>query len=145
MRHEKIAVDDRRHSDILADLYLKAEPFRSAPSTPDVPESIGMMIVLSYVMLLGSFAVTMIGSPGTALALAICFFFLGMYLLVPAIFLKVEPQHLRRPILSEFMEAGMQTYTGHMKGKDVLAQILMVPLLLTGAAIVMGIIAMTLV
>jgi putative Ca2+/H+ antiporter (TMEM165/GDT1 family) len=145
MRHEKISVDDRRHSGALADLYLNAEPFRSAASTPDIPASIGMMIITSYVMLLGSFAVTMIGSPGTALALAICFFFLGMYLLVPATFLKVEPQNRRRPSLSEFMETGIQTFTGHMKGKDALAQILMVPLLLTGAAIVMGIIAMTLV
>jgi hypothetical protein len=141
MRYEKISIDDHcleQHFDVLP---LKAEPFRSALSTPDIPSSVGFMIVAAYTILLGSFAVTMIGSRETALALSICFFFLGMYLIIPAIFLKIEPQPQRRPSFSYFMEVGIQTYTGHMNGKDALAQILVVPVLLTGAAIVMGIIS----
>jgi uncharacterized membrane protein YkgB len=141
MRHQRISVEDHIQLEKLDDLYPQSEAFRSAPSTPDIPSSVGVMICLSYVMLMASFAVTMIGSRGTALALAICFFFLGMYLLVPAIFLSVEPKQQRRPSLDAFMTTGMQTYTGHMSGKDALAQILTVPILLTGAAIVMGIIA----
>ena len=141
MRHEKISAKDRCQDANIDILSLKTQHFQSAPSTPDIPSSVGVMIVASYIMLLGSFAVTMVGSRSTALALSICFFFLGMYLLIPAIFLRIESRQLRRPSLSSFMEIGMQTYAGHMSGKDALAQILVVPVLLTGAAIVMGIMA----
>jgi hypothetical protein len=138
MRHEKISVEDICQKQKIDVLSLERLPFQSAPSTPDIPSSIGVMIVAAYIMLLGSFAVTMVGSRHTALALSICFFFLGMYLIIPAIFLRVEPQQQKRPSLDYFMETGIQTYTGHMSGKDALAQILVVPLLLTGAAIIMG-------
>jgi hypothetical protein len=138
MRHQKISLDGNRDLKTLAELKSKIEPFRAAPSTPDIPSSVGVMIIMSYVMLLGSFAVTMVGSRSTAFALSICFFFLFMYLAVPSIFLKVEPQQ-SRPSLRYFMGTGMQTYTGHMTGKDALAQILVVPVLLTGAAVIMGI------
>jgi hypothetical protein len=138
MRHQKISLDGNSHLKTLAELKSKIEPFRSAPSTPDLPSSVGLMIIMSYVMLLGSFAITMIGSRSTAFALSICFFFLLMYLAVPTIFLKVEAQQ-SRPSLRHFMGTGIQTYTGHMTGKDALAQILVVPVLLTGAAIIMGI------
>jgi hypothetical protein len=143
MRHQKISLDGNRHLTTLAELKSKIEPFRSAPSTPDIPSSVGAMIIMSYIMLLGSFAVTMVGSRSTAFALSICFFFLFMYLMVPSIFLKVEP-HQRRPSLRYFMETGIQTFAGHMSAKDALTQILVVPVLLTGAAIVMGLMAMKL-
>jgi hypothetical protein len=141
MRYEQIGATETYRKANPADLAGDALPFQSAPSTPDIPSAVGKMIVGSYIALVGTFAVTMTGSRLSIFCMAISFFYLLMYLGVPAILLKMEPKHGQRPSLDQFIQTGMQTYTGYITGKDALLQILLVPVLLTFTALVMGIAA----
>jgi hypothetical protein len=141
MRYEQIGATETYRKANPADLAGGALPFQSAPSTPDIPSAVGKMIVGSYIALVGTFAVTMSGSRLSVFCMAISFFYLLMYLGVPAILLKMEPKRGQRPSLDQFLRAGMQTYTGYITGKDALLQILLVPVLLTFTALVMGIAA----
>lgn len=145
MRHEQIAkagtyeaVDLTR----LQDANARAKtPFRSAAAVPDIPVAVGKMLVAAYVALLGTFALTMAHSPRAAFAIVICAVFLTMYLAVPRVFLGVEPRQGNRPSFDTFLRKGLETYTGHCSGKEVLVQMLVVPVLLTLCGLVMGVIA----
>jgi hypothetical protein len=68
--------------------------------------------------------------------------FLAAFFVVPSIMLKLEGDPARRPSMSRCMVQGMQTYTGHVTGGGALAQMFVVPVLLAGAVMAIGIIAM---
>jgi hypothetical protein len=146
MRHEQFTKSGTYEVLELADLKVELaqpdQPFRSAAAAPDVPAAVGGMLVAVYVTLLATFAVTMAHSREALFAIAICAVFLTMYLLVPRIFLSVEPNQGKRPSLDMFLNKGLETYTGHCSGKEALVQMLIVPVLLTLCAFVMGLIAM---
>jgi hypothetical protein len=115
--------------------------FYSAAAAPDVPKIVGKMIVASFVALLATFAVTMAGSRESLFAIAICAVFLLMYFGVPTIFLRVEPKQGNQPDFDSFIRNGLTTYTGHVSARDAVIQILIVPVLLTFGALIMGLIA----
>lgn len=110
-----------------------------APAVPDVPASVGAMIVGVYAALIAAFFLTMAGTRESAFMIAISAFYVAMFLGVPRLFLHVEGDRTRRPSLASFLARGLDTYTGHMSGASALAQIFVVPVLLTLAILCMGI------
>jgi hypothetical protein len=65
--------------------------------------------------------------------------------LVPGLWSRVVPDNGgRRQSWSEFMAEGVETYTGHLKTRDALAQIFILPVLLLSLAGVMVVIKLTL-
>jgi hypothetical protein len=111
------------------------------PAAPDVPVAVGIMIVGSYVVLLGTFALATINSAYSIYMITISTLFLVAFFTVPALFLRQEPKNGRRPSLDRFMRGGMDTLTGHSTGRDALVQMLIVPLFLTLGAAAMGVAA----
>jgi hypothetical protein len=116
--------------------------FHSATAAPDVPQVVGKMIIGSFVALLATFAVMIAHSREAMFAIAVCAVFLFMFFAVPTIFLRVEPKHGKQPDFDTFIWKGIDTFTGHVSGRDALAQILIVPVLLTMTALIMGSIAL---
>lgn len=115
-------------------------PVMSAPSTPDVPGSVGGLIAASYFALLGALFFATAGSGHSIFMIAIAFFFATVFFTVPRIFLGVEPP-TARPSMMRFMDEGLHTYTGHCSGSAALVQMLIVPLALTVGVLAMGVIA----
>jgi hypothetical protein len=146
MRHELISKDapydvvDLAGVQNLPNISDLKQPFRSASAAPDVPAAVGRMLVTAYVALLATFALTLAHSRESLFALAICAVFLTMYLSIPRIFLSVEPDQRTHPSLDRFLREGLETYTGHCSGGEAMTQMLLVPVLLTGCALAMGII-----
>ncbi len=146
MRHEKIAKAGTYEAVDLDRLQFQAAqpetPFRSAAAVPDVPAAVGKLLVASYVTLLGTFAVTTAHSPQAMFAIAICTVFLVMYLGVPRVVLGAERGQGSRPSFGIFLRRGLETYTGHCSGKEVLVQMLVVPVVLTLCGLAVGVIAL---
>jgi hypothetical protein len=108
-------------------------------AVPDVPASVGTMLVLVYATLIAVFFLTMAGTRESAFMIAISAIYVTMFLGVPRLFLHVERDATRRPSLARFLAKGIDTHTGHMSGAAALAQMFVVPLLLTLAILCMGI------
>jgi hypothetical protein len=115
--------------------------FAPTPAAPDVPASVGGLIVASYFALIGAFALATVGSGQSVFAIAIVLVFAISFFTVPRIFFGVEPSAGRRPSFQAFLHQGMETLTGHCGGKDALTQMLIVPVLLTFGALAMGVAA----
>ncbi len=113
----------------------------STPAAPDLPAAVGVLIVASYVALIGAFFVAMAGSAESVFAITISALFLVAFFTVPRLFLAVEPKAGRRPSFDRFMREGLDTLTGRNTGAAVLVQMLLVPVSLTFAVLVMGIAA----
>ena len=111
------------------------------PAAPDVPVAVGGMIAVAYAALIGAFALATVGSAESLFAVTISALFLVAFLTVPRIFLAVEPKARKRSSFDRFMLDGIQTLTGHNSGPAALVQMLIVPVLLTFAALAMGIAA----
>lgn len=116
------------------------EPTRGASAAPDVPASVGGMIVASYVGLIAALFVATAGSASSIFAIAIAALFVAIFFTVPRIFFAVEPMTEQRPGFSKFLKRGMQTFTGHSSGPAALVQMLVVPIFLTFAVLAMGLI-----
>lgn len=111
------------------------------PSAPEVPAAVGGMIAIAYAGLIGAFAVATVGSAESLFAVVIAALFVVAFFTVPRIFLAVEPKAQKRSSFDRFMIDGIQTLTGHNSGPAALIQMLIVPVLLTFAALAMGIAA----
>ena len=118
-----------------------AEAQVPTPSAPEVPAAVGAMIVAAYAGLIGAFAVATVGSAQSLFAVVIAALFVVAFFTVPRIFLAVEPKTQKRSSFDRFMIDGIQTLTGHNSGPAALVQMLIVPVLLTFAALAMGIAA----
>ncbi|HET9337185.1 MAG TPA: hypothetical protein VFO12_12355 [Sphingomicrobium sp.] len=113
----------------------------SEAAVPDVPPSIGALMVGVYLSIVALFALTIASAGQGPFMIAIDAMFLLAFFTVPAIFLKQERDPARRPSMSRFMSQGMQTYTGHVTGGGALIQMFVVPVLLAFAVLAIGIIA----
>lgn len=146
-------MDDAPYLSFVGDVQPLATPALSPSVQPvrpnlgeaacdDLPAAVGWMIVGSYTAILAAFAWTFIGAGDVAFNIGICAFYLAMYLGVPWLILKEEMQGRggRRPDLAKFLEQGLSTWTGHVSGREALAQILTIPGALTFAALGIGII-----
>jgi hypothetical protein len=116
------------------------EPTRATPAAPDVPASVGGMIMASYVALIVALYVATAGSLSSIFAIAVAAFFVMIFFAIPRIFFAVEPMTGSRPGFSRFLKRGMETLTGHSSGPAALVQMLVVPVFLTLAVLAMGLI-----
>ncbi|WP_166042170.1 hypothetical protein [Sphingosinicella sp. YJ22] len=116
-------------------------PHMPTPAAPEVPAAVGGIIVAAYAALIAAFAVATVGSAESVFAVTISALFLVAFFTVPRIFLAVEPKARERSSFDRFMSDGIQTLTGHNSGAAALVQMLIVPVLLTFAALAMGIAA----
>ena len=110
------------------------------PAAPDVAPGVGRLIVASYVSLVLVLFSFFTGSLSAMFMVVIAAGFVAIFFAVPRIFFAVEPKAGRRPSMPEFMEKGLDTFTGHSGGRDALLQMLIVPVLLTLGLLVMGIV-----
>ncbi len=108
-------------------------------AVPDVPSSVGLLMVGIYVSIVALFALTIANAGQGPFMIAIDAMFLAAFFAVPAIFLKQERDPARRPTMSRFLSQGMQTYTGHVTGGGALTQMFVVPVLLAFAVLAIGI------
>lgn len=116
------------------------EPFRAAPAAPDVPGAVGGMIAGSFTALIGALFIATAESASSIFAIVIAALFVAIFFTVPRIFFAVEPTITPRPGLSQFLDHGMATLTGHSSGPAALVQMLVVPVFLTLAVLAMGLI-----
>ncbi len=115
--------------------------FAPTPAAADIPVAVGGMLFASYVALIGAFAIATAGSGESIFAITISFLFVIAFFTVPRILLRVEPKGGRKTDFHRFMTQGIDTLTGHAKGRDVLVQMMIVPVLLTFGALCMGVAA----
>jgi hypothetical protein len=126
----------------IPDVEQKAEkPFEATPAAPDVPASVGGMIVASYATLLATFGLATLASAYSVYTFTICALFLVSFFTVPWLFFRQERSAGARPTLDRFMRNGMETLTGHSSGAAALVQMMIVPVMLTLGVIAMGIAA----
>ncbi|MFC7498553.1 hypothetical protein ACFQRC_04880 [Enterovirga sp. GCM10030262] len=83
------------------------EVFMSAPAAPDVPGTVGIMIVTAYAAMIAALAFTAGGSRDANFMIAISALFIVMFFTVPRIILGMEPKGGIRPSFDHFMEHGM--------------------------------------
>ncbi|HEX8534308.1 MAG TPA: hypothetical protein VF662_09080 [Allosphingosinicella sp.] len=148
MRHEQVKL--RESFDIIDAAEIWPQPDtsiqppigefdqRPASAAPDVPTAVGRAIVAVYAGLIAIFFLTMGGSGEARFMIAISGFYVAMFLGVPRLFFAVEKDPARRPDLRRFMARGIDTHTGRMSGGSALAQIFVVPVLLTAAILAIG-------
>jgi hypothetical protein len=134
----EIATNEDPASVTLAEMELGGK-FCSEAAAPDLPPAVGRLIAGAYVALIGVLAATMARNAESAFVISIAALFLVAFLSVPRIFLAIEPETARRPSMSAFLERGMQTATGHLRGRGALVQMLVVPVLLSLGVLAIGI------
>lgn len=113
--------------------------FAPTPAVPDVPAAVGRMIVGGYAALVAIFFLTMARTPEAAFAIVVSALYVAIFLAVPRLFLKVEADRSRRPGLAEFLDLGLDTWTGRIGGAAALVQILVVPALVGAGLLAIGI------
>ena len=111
---------------------------QSAAAAPDMPKAAGVLLIAAYCALMGAFVITIHGARAE-FAIVIGSFYLAMFLAIPAVFLGVEGDRVRRPDLVQFLDRGIDTATGRISGGGALVQMLIVPVLLAFAVLAMGI------
>ncbi len=109
-------------------------------STGDLPVAVGWLIVSSYLAILGAFGLTFAGDAQVGLVLGVSAVYLAVYLGVPMVMLRIEPKAGRRPDMADFVENGLQTFTGWVSARSALAQMLTIPVAVALAAAGIGII-----
>lgn len=115
--------------------------FVPTPAVPDVPAAVGRMIVGGYCALVAIFLLTMARGPEATFAIAISGLYVAIYVAVPRLFLKVEADSSPRPSLAEFLDSGIDSWTGRIGGASALVQIFVVPVLVGLCLLVIGIAA----
>ena len=84
-------------------------------------------------------------NPGLAIPGAICLLGAASLFVTPSLWARVKGDDgLPRQSWAEFMEEGVQTFTGHLAAKEALAQILILPALLVGLALFMAVLKLSL-
>lgn len=105
--------------------------FRAAEAAPDVPATVGILLFAVYLALIGALAVATAGPGESGFMLTIAGLFVVAFFAVPRLILAQEPTHGLRVTMDQFLAKGLDTYTGHCSGRAALAQMFVVPVLLT--------------
>lgn len=111
-------------------------------AVPDMPVAVGRGIVCLYSALILIFFLTMGLGAEARFMIAISGLYFAMFLGVPRIFLAVENDRSDRPSLRRFLARGLDTHTGPMSGASALAQIFLVPVLVTFGILTIGLISL---
>lgn len=115
-------------------------PQMGEAAAPDVPAAVGVAILAAYGLMMAGFLTFFAGSAENLLAVAVDAVYLAMYLGVPAAMFMVER---RKPRITwfQFLNKGLITWTGHVGGREAVAQILTIPLTIAGGVFGVGLIA----
>ena len=142
MRHEQLErpqTFDLVDPTAIASISPNPQPEKAAP---DVPASVGMMLIGVYLTIIALFALTIANAGEGPFMIIVDLAFLSAFFTVPALFFKAEGDPARRPSLLKFLDHGMQTYTGPVSGAGALVQMFVVPVLLAFAVLCIGVVAM---
>lgn len=72
-------------------------------------------------------------SPGLVVPMAIFVIFTVGFYLVPALWAGMNPAHDDRPLsIAALLDRGIMTHTGWCRGRDAVAQVILMPLVLLG-------------
>ena len=142
MRHEQL--QNLEAFDIVEPVAIEAIAANPQPekAVPDVPASVGVMLIGAYVMIVALFALTIANAGEGPFMIGVDIVFLAAFFTVPTLFLKSEGDPARRPSFLQFLDQGMQTYTGPVSGAGALVQMFVVPVLLAFGVLCIGITAM---
>lgn len=110
------------------------------PAAPDMAPGVGRLLIAAYVYLVLVLFSFFTGSLTAMFSVTVAAGFVAIFFTVPRIFLAIEPKTGRRPSMPEFLERGIDTFTGHSGGREALLQMLIVPVLLACGLLAMGII-----
>jgi hypothetical protein len=111
------------------------------PAAPHQPPAVGWLMLLAYAASMGGFLLFFGGSGYTAFVIAIGVFFLAVYAGVPYVFLRLQARNPDQATWTGFLERGLETWTGHLSGRQALFQIMAIPVALAIAAFGIGLAA----
>lgn len=109
-------------------------------AAPDIPASVGRMILAAYAMMMAGLLLFFTGSLEATMMVVISIVYTAIYLAVPAIVLIVERRSGGRT-MGDFFARGLDCWTGHIEGREALLQMLLIPAALITAILVIGIAA----
>ena len=102
--------------------------------TFDLHPGLHAMVVGAYFAFLAILCTAFMGE-GLVIPTAICVIGVISLFLTPALWARVQPKDdLRRQSWAEFLDEGVDCYTGHLTSGEAMAQILVLPGMLLGLA-----------
>jgi len=104
-------------------------PVMGEKAAPDEPAAVGFLILASYGMMLTVMFLGYAHGASATMVVTISMLYICIYLAVPTIFMRIEgatPMPLQR-----FLASGLETWTGHVSGKNAIIQILTIPVAIT--------------
>ncbi|MDH7640497.1 hypothetical protein [Sphingomonas oryzagri] len=110
-------------------------------AAPDVPAAVGLMLVASFATIMGSFLLLYTGSRFATMMVAISIVYTAIYLSVPTIFLRIDARRGGHVGMAEFLEKGLDTWTGHVGGREAIVQFLTIPVAIAIAVFGIGVAA----
>lgn len=124
-------------------IHIPADQFKivaTKTATPNIRQEIDRSFGLPPVLHIATFGLYFgflsvmsvgLGTRELAIPLAICFVFLGVAAAVPAKWMTMMPVN-KTPKMSwlDFTQDGIATYTGRMRAKDAIVQVLILPVLI---------------
>jgi hypothetical protein len=106
----------------------------------DLHPAVHLMVIGAWMSFIAILCTAFMG-PDLVVPAAICIIGAASLFITPALWARVKGDDgLPRQSWAEFKAEGVETYTGHLSGNEVLAQILILPALLLGLAMVMVVI-----
>lgn len=120
---------------------VERRPVMGEAAAPDLPARVGWMILAAYGAILAAFLMLYTGSGRAAFMVAISGVYIALFFAVPIAFLRNEPQRGPRPSYARFLQTGIDTWTGHLTGREAVIQILIIPVMIAVAITGIGIIA----
>jgi hypothetical protein len=116
-------------------------PARTVDRSFELPATLYLATVSSYLGFIGVMALGF-GNPELVVPIGIFIVFIGMFFTVPALWMRMKPQHGRRLTAWEsFGEQGILTAYGHTTAKAAVAQVMILPALIFAWGIVVVAIA----
>jgi hypothetical protein len=112
--------------------------------TFDLHPGVHAMVIGAWVSFVGILCMAFMG-PDLVVPTGIFFIGVAALFLTPGLWARVKGDDgLPRQSWGEFMSEGVETNTGHLTGGEAMAQIMILPALLVGLALVMAVIKMPL-
>lgn len=109
-------------------------------AAPDMPAAVGWMILGAYTLIMASFLLLFARDTEAGLMVAISGIYFTVYLGVPAVIFRTEARSGDID-LRHFLKNGLNTWTGHVDGREAIVQILLIPAAVLLAVTAIGIIS----
>lgn len=104
--------------------------------TFELPVSLYAVTAGLYLTFLAVMAIGL-SSPGLIIPIAICVIFVFGFFGVPAAWTRMAPESRKdAKTWGQFLQGGIDTYTGRLKARDAVAQMLILPVLIVAWALV---------